>query len=154
MISRSTAFSGTFCVTYWKTCWKIADFLGEIPTDFCKSEMKKTRPSSDFCESDVQSGQTNGTPGGIRTHGLPLRRRPLYPTELRVHGLDFQGFQRFSSARLCKHFQHFLAGCPHWIGQFPEILRTCLCKFGRFSLHIPPPDNFRFPPKGFSRSIS
>ena len=25
-----------------------------------------------------------GTPGGIRTHGLPLRRRPLYPTELRV----------------------------------------------------------------------
>ena len=26
-----------------------------------------------------------GTPGGIRTHGLPLRRRPLYPTELRVH---------------------------------------------------------------------
>ena len=27
----------------------------------------------------------HGTPGGIRTHGLPLRRRPLYPTELRVH---------------------------------------------------------------------
>lgn len=26
-----------------------------------------------------------GAPGGIRTHGLPLRRRSLYPTELRVH---------------------------------------------------------------------
>ncbi len=24
-------------------------------------------------------------PGGIRTHGLPLRRRPLYPAELRAH---------------------------------------------------------------------
>ena len=26
-----------------------------------------------------------GAPGGIRTHGLPLRRRSLYPAELRVH---------------------------------------------------------------------
>ncbi len=26
-----------------------------------------------------------GTPGGIRTHGLLLRRQTLYPTELRVH---------------------------------------------------------------------
>lgn len=26
-----------------------------------------------------------GTPGWIRTSGLPLRRRPLYPTELRGH---------------------------------------------------------------------
>ena len=26
-----------------------------------------------------------GDPGGIRTHGLSLRRRPLYPTELRNH---------------------------------------------------------------------
>ena len=27
----------------------------------------------------------DGTPDGIRTHGLPLRRRTLYPAELRVH---------------------------------------------------------------------
>ena len=27
----------------------------------------------------------HGTPGWIRTSGLPLRRRPLYPTELRGH---------------------------------------------------------------------
>ena len=27
----------------------------------------------------------SGTPGWIRTSGLPLRRRPLYPTELRGH---------------------------------------------------------------------
>ncbi len=26
-----------------------------------------------------------GVPGGIRTHDLPLRRRTLYPTELRKH---------------------------------------------------------------------
>ena len=28
----------------------------------------------------------NGVPGGIRTHDLPLRRRTLYPAELRGHG--------------------------------------------------------------------
>ena len=27
----------------------------------------------------------NGTPGGIRTHDLLLRRQTLYPAELRVH---------------------------------------------------------------------
>lgn len=27
----------------------------------------------------------NGTPGAIRTRGLSLRRRPLYPAELRAH---------------------------------------------------------------------
>ena len=29
--------------------------------------------------------QKNGTPGGIRTHDLLLRRQTLYPAELRVH---------------------------------------------------------------------
>ncbi len=34
----------------------------------------------------------DGDPGGIRTHGLSLRRRPLYPAELRDHILqDFRG---------------------------------------------------------------
>ena len=28
-----------------------------------------------------------GDPGGIRTHGLSLRRRPLYPAELRNHNV-------------------------------------------------------------------
>ena len=68
-----------------KTCWKIADFLGEIPTGYLQIGNEKDQTVIRFFESDVQSGQTNGTPGGIRTHGLPLRRRPLYPTELRVH---------------------------------------------------------------------
>lgn len=27
-----------------------------------------------------------GVPGAVRTPGLPLRRRPLYPAELRRHG--------------------------------------------------------------------
>ena len=38
------------------------------------------------------SGRLVRTPGGIRTHGLPLRRRPLYPTELRVHALILNSF--------------------------------------------------------------
>ena len=29
------------------------------------------------------SGVISGVPGAIRTHGLPLRRRMLYPAELR-----------------------------------------------------------------------
>ena len=35
-----------------------------------------------------------GAPGGIRTHGLPLRRRSLYPTELRVHVPENSVFSR------------------------------------------------------------
>ena len=35
------------------------------------------------------------TPGGIRTHGLSLRRRSLYPTELRVHALIYKEFSDF-----------------------------------------------------------
>ena len=73
MITRSTAFSGTSCVIHRKTCWKIADFLGEIPTGFLQIGNEKDQTVIRFCESDVQSGQVNGTPGGIRTHGLPLR---------------------------------------------------------------------------------
>ena len=33
-------------------------------------------------------GSGFGAPGGIRTHGLPLRRRSPYPAELRVQGAD------------------------------------------------------------------
>ena len=32
------------------------------------------------------------TPGGIRTHDLPLRRRTLYPAELRVRGANYRIF--------------------------------------------------------------
>ena len=32
------------------------------------------------------SWEINGGPGAIRTRGLPLRRRLLYPAELRVRG--------------------------------------------------------------------
>ena len=32
-----------------------------------------------------------GVPGAVRTPGLPLRRRPLYPAELREHIFTFQG---------------------------------------------------------------
>ena len=35
-----------------------------------------------------------GAPGGIRTHGLPLRRRSLYPAELRVHVPENSVFSR------------------------------------------------------------
>ena len=41
-----------------------------------------------------------GAPGGIRTHGLPLRRRSLYPTELRVHVPENSVFSRV--------FRHFI----------------------------------------------
>ena len=33
----------------------------------------------------IEKGKKNGTPGGIRTHDLLLRRQTLYPAELRVH---------------------------------------------------------------------
>ena len=55
-----------------------------------------------------------GDPGGIRTHGLSLRRRPLYPAELRDHvpeTLCFQGFPGFEASRLFGNYWQFsLAG--------------------------------------------
>ena len=33
---------------------------------------------------------TNGTPGAIRTRDLSLRRRTLYPAELRAHIMKFR----------------------------------------------------------------
>ena len=42
--------------------------------------MKKRRKVLDFAGL---YGGAFGVPGEIRTHGLPLRRRTLYPTELR-----------------------------------------------------------------------
>ena len=43
---------------------------------------KKTPESLDFTGD---SGDASGIPGAIRTRGLPLRRRMLYPAELRRH---------------------------------------------------------------------
>ncbi len=50
-----------------------------------------------------------GVPGAIRTPGLPLRRRPLYPTELRglIQKLfNYEGLQDSNDSifrRLVKH---------------------------------------------------
>ena len=59
--------------------------------------------------SDAIPDRLKSTPGGIRTHGLPLRRRPLYPTELRVHALILNGFAILSSNRDLG----FVRNCPH-----------------------------------------
>jgi len=66
-------FVGSVRARSGKCCWKIAIFLGGFPTAFCKTEIKNDQNVIRFFESDAQSGQAIGTPGGIRTHGLPLR---------------------------------------------------------------------------------
>ena len=50
-----------------------------------------------FMKGAYHEGQPvfDGAPGEIRTHGLPLRRRPLYPAELRV-----QDFEKYKLQRL------------------------------------------------------
>ena len=56
-----------------------------------RSQNKKISPSIKKCLSNVL--------GGIRTHGLPLRRRSLYPTELQEQKGD---------ATICPHHRlHF-----------------------------------------------
>ena len=42
--------------------------------------------------------KTNGTPGGIRTRDLPLRRRLLYPTELQARMEQVMGIEPTSPA--------------------------------------------------------
>ena len=65
---------------------------------------KKTPESLDFTGD---SGDASGIPGAIRTRDLPLRRRTLYPAELRVHHLTHTLYSQVGAlsttvARICK----------------------------------------------------
>ena len=53
-----------------------------------------------------------GVPGATRTPGLPLRRRSLYPTELREHGLwgVAQGECTSSALGVVKTVSRFVTG--------------------------------------------
>ena len=77
VIQQVYRFCWMFLEEQQKKVMEIYFFLGIIPTAFCKSVMclkrKMTRSASVFSLKDVQSGHIVGTPGGIRTHGLPLR---------------------------------------------------------------------------------
>ena len=65
-----------------------------------------------------------GTPGGIRTHGLSLRRRPLYPAELRDLVLESPYFQGFRG----------IGDCSPWIlrGVFANQEGRFLISFSNF----------------------
>ena len=61
-------------------------------------ENEKTPETLDFTGF---SGGVFGVPARIRTGGLPLRRRTLYPAEVRDHVLKIlisQGFRAFRSS--------------------------------------------------------
>ena len=47
-----------------------------------------------FEGKSVESGRQNGDPGAIRTRDVPLRRRTLYPAEVRDHALESPYFSR------------------------------------------------------------
>ncbi len=98
-----TAFVGSVRARSGKCCWIIAIFLGGFPTAFCKTEIKNDQNVIRFFESDAQSGQAIGTPGGIRTHGLPLRRSkkcsPLLFPEVPL-SLAIAGFLTFFTVRI------------------------------------------------------
>ena len=55
------------------------------------SQNRRKKISPRFTEISEKTGAF-GDPGGIRTHGLSLRRRPLYPAELRDQIKEYQGF--------------------------------------------------------------
>ena len=50
------------------------------------------------CPPEADSSEKDGTPGGIRTRDLPLRRRLLYPTELQAHMEQVMGIEPTSPA--------------------------------------------------------
>lgn len=52
----------------------------------CLSQKRHEMGTEKICGvmPEMASGQ-NGAPGGIRTHGLWLRKPTLYPTELQAH---------------------------------------------------------------------
>ena len=55
----------------------------------------------------------DGTPGETRTHYIPLRRRTLYPGEVRGHGL-FLAFWKAADAlpgRVCMRASHYTVFC-------------------------------------------
>ena len=59
------------------TLW-FSKTLCEFRKSLIELLMQKNAANSDVCGK-------NGTPERIRTAGLPLRRRTLYPAELRTH---------------------------------------------------------------------
>lgn len=50
------------------------------------------------CPPEANPSEKDGTPGGIRTRDLPLRRRLLYPTELQAHMEQVMGIEPTSPA--------------------------------------------------------
>ena len=50
------------------------------------------------CPPEANPSEKDGTPGGIRTRDLPLRRRLLYPTELQAHMAQVMGIEPTSPA--------------------------------------------------------
>ena len=90
------------------------------------SVLKKNLPDSQssFLGETVESGRQNGDPGGIRTHGLSLRRRPLYPAELRDLVLESPYFQGFRG----------IGDCSPWIlrGVFANQEGRFLISFSNF----------------------
>ena len=58
-----------------------------------------------------------GAPGGIRTHGLPLRRRTLYPAELRRRVLNLRLFYHITI-----HFSTKSVCCNNFLGGERSIL--------------------------------
>ena len=77
-----------------------------------------------FEGKSVESGRQNGDPGGIRTHGLSLRRRPLYPAELRDLVLESPYSQGFRG----------IGDCSPWIlrGVFANQEGRFLISFSNF----------------------
>ena len=56
----------------------------------CEKNVSKKRQLFRHAEAGSKSCRLFGTPGAIRTRGLSLRRRTLYPAELRAHIMKFR----------------------------------------------------------------
>ena len=63
------------------------------------SGFRRVEPSCfhSSCKGQIHR-KKDGTPGGIRTRDLPLRRRLLYPTELQAHMEQVMGIEPTSPA--------------------------------------------------------
>ena len=70
-----------------ESCWKLSDRR--------KNGLEEHKKNPSGFTAFYCSRRIFRAPGEIRTHGLPLRRRPLYPAELRV-----QDFEKYKLQRL------------------------------------------------------
>ena len=94
-----------------------------------------------------------GTPGGARTHGLSLRRRPLYPTELRAQIRYNPRQGRPNTFRLGGGRSILLSYGCRCMGYYTTLIRDVQAQKNRIVIPVHAIRILHFSPKNIRKSV-